>query len=130
MVSLRMFVLIAVTALVSLAASGCGAYKSPLVPCSASPRSYDLTGERHGPPQLLGAARASHRSIVYAVATSGGVYSSTTHGSSWHLVGPGIEGEPCGLLALDAAQPQTMYAGNGDVLFRSTDAGAKWELKG
>jgi photosystem II stability/assembly factor-like uncharacterized protein len=92
------------------------------------PRNFDLTGEEHGAPTLLGVSRAARGSTVYASSRSGIVYQSDTRGTRWKRFGRGVEGIPCGLLAIDRKTPTTMFAGNGDEIARSVDAGSHWSM--
>jgi photosystem II stability/assembly factor-like uncharacterized protein len=106
---------------------GCGgSYTSPFVSCSTPDRHFDLTGRRHGNPSLLGVVRRKGGSVVYAEGASGAVFASRTRGSTWTRVGRGVEGVPCALFALDLRRPRIMFAGNGDEIARSSDAGAHW----
>jgi photosystem II stability/assembly factor-like uncharacterized protein len=117
-----------VVGVVVISVVGCGgrSYSSPFVACSTPKRNFDLTGAQHGSPALLGVTLAGQRSIIYAEGKSGAVYSSRTRGATWKRFGRGVEGVPCELIALDVRRPAIMFAGNGDELARSADAGSHW----
>ena len=111
---------------VSLAGCGGSSYSSPFVSCSTTQRHFDLTGTQHGSPALLGVARVGTGSVLYARGRSGVVYASRSRGSGWQRFGRGVQGVPCRLIALDPTRPKIMFAGNGDEIARTADAGAHW----
>jgi hypothetical protein len=73
--------------------------------------------------------------IVYAAAASGGLWKSTTGGTSWAPLTDELSILNSGAVALDPANPETVYLGTGeyqtssggDGIFRSVDGGANWE---
>ncbi len=71
---------------------------------------------------------------VYIAAASGGIWKTTNGGSSWLPLTDELANLNHGCLALDPANPQTIYAGTGeyttasggDGIFRSVDGGVTW----
>jgi photosystem II stability/assembly factor-like uncharacterized protein len=60
-----------------------------------------------------------------------GVYKSTDGGGNWNLVNTGLPNAPVTTLAIDAQNPQTLYAGTHDGygsygVYKSTDGGVSW----
>src|SRR5262250_2426732 len=60
---------------------------------------------------------------LYAGTLGGGVFKSTTGGSSWSAVNTGLANLEVRTLALD---PTTLYAGTLGGVFKSTDGGSSW----
>jgi hypothetical protein len=70
--------------------------------------------------------------LVYA-GTDKGLYRSENSGQSWRLVDSPLSNHCVWALAVDAGEPEVMYAGTGTPtpagVFRSTDGGASWEQR-
>lgn len=66
---------------------------------------------------------------IYAATTTAGVFKSQDGGLSWASMNNGLSNLSIGSLAVDPTDSLTLYAGSGDGLFRSTDAGALWTLQ-
>ncbi|MCP4200420.1 MAG: hypothetical protein GY769_00625 [bacterium] len=83
--------------------------------------------------------------IMYAGGVSGGIWKSKNRGKSWQPVGDRLSNLAVNSLAMDPEDPNTLYAGTGEGYFRevvrqtslplrgggifkTTDAGATWEL--
>lgn len=120
-------------ALLSLVVSACGSrsasvYVSSLVPCSSTHRTYGLKPGKHVAPQLLAVVKRPGGSRIYAASRQGLVYASSSRGRTWTRYGRGVEGLPCSILAVDPHSPRVMFAGNGDAIARSTDAGGEWKM--
>jgi hypothetical protein len=76
--------------------------------------------------------------IVYLATGSGGVWKSTDDGASWRPLTDYLPATAIGAIALDAADPDIVYAGTGNLfegaagmpksagLFKSTDGGHTW----
>jgi photosystem II stability/assembly factor-like uncharacterized protein len=98
-----------------------------------SPASSDVPGRwtRIGPDGGLVTALAaapSRPSTVYAgLGGYGSVYRSTDSGVSWTFAGAGLgQRLVIAALAVDAAQPDTVYAATESGLFKSTNGGVSW----
>ena len=66
-----------------------------------------------------------HHSNTVFLATRNGLYKSQNSGLSWKLSNKGIFTETR-VLALSSAKPQTIFASNGTVLFRSNNFAQNW----
>src|SRR5262249_48671940 len=75
--------------------------------------------------------------VVYVAAAQGGVWKSTTGGTSWTAMTDGLTSLASGSVALDPQFPDVVYYGTGeenfaidsfygDGLFRSENGGAAW----
>ncbi|MCY4204190.1 MAG: glycosyl hydrolase [Bacteroidetes bacterium] len=78
---------------------------------------------------------------AYFGATGGGVWRSTTGGSSWENISDGYFGGSIGSVAVSAWDPNVIYVGGGEKtvrgnvshgygVYKSVDAGRTWEHKG
>jgi len=72
------------------------------------------------------AAAPSRPTRVYAGLPGGGVYRSIDGGASWTFAGTGLGQSLISGLAVDAAQPGTVYVATDAGLFRTEDGGASW----
>ncbi|MCA9741867.1 T9SS type A sorting domain-containing protein [candidate division KSB1 bacterium] len=79
--------------------------------------------------------------IVYAGAATGGVFRSNDGGSSWQPIFDEQAVLPIGDIAIDPAQPRTIYVGTGEAngghnnfpgggIFKSIDGGQSWQHAG
>jgi hypothetical protein len=68
--------------------------------------------------------------VVYLATWFDGVMKSIDGGRSWSPAGTGLPALAALSVAIDPAQPSTVYAGmvQGGVIYRSVDAGATWQL--
>ncbi len=73
----------------------------------------------------------SNSDLVYAGAVEGGVFRSLDGGDSWKPIKTGLNCPNGSLnvysLALDGANPGTLYAGTGCGVFKSTNGGGAWQ---
>jgi cysteine-rich repeat protein len=65
-------------------------------------------------------------STVYAGTDGGGVFKTTTGGTSWTAVNTGLTGDYVRALAIDPANPSTLYAATEDGVFKTTTGGMSW----
>src|SRR5262252_5789395 len=66
---------------------------------------------------------------LYAGTLGGGVFKSTSGGSSWNAVNAGLTNPLVFTLAIDPTTPTTLYAGTtGNGVFKSTDGGSSWSV--
>lgn len=85
------------------------------------------------------AVHPTNPQIVYLGVSSGGLWKSTNGGDSWIDVGGNLPSMTYGAIALDPANPNTVYAGSGEWiryfnlntydgkgLYKSTDGGSNW----
>lgn len=79
--------------------------------------------------------------IVYAAAATGGVFKSTDTGNTWFPVFDEVAILTIGDICIDPTNPDIIYVGTGEAngghnnmpgggLYKSTDAGATWQLMG
>ncbi|MCB9069747.1 MAG: T9SS type A sorting domain-containing protein [Calditrichae bacterium] len=79
--------------------------------------------------------------IVYAAAATGGVFKSTDTGNTWFPIFDDVAILTIGDICVDPANPDIIYVGTGEAngghnnmpgggLYKSTDAGATWQLMG
>ncbi|MEZ4745374.1 MAG: FlgD immunoglobulin-like domain containing protein [Calditrichia bacterium] len=79
--------------------------------------------------------------IVYAAAATGGVFKSTDTGNTWFPIFDEVAILTIGDICVDPANPDIIYVGTGEAngghnnmpgggLYKSTDAGATWQLMG
>lgn len=79
--------------------------------------------------------------IVYAAAATGGVFKSTDTGNTWFPVFDEVTILTIGDICIDPTNPDIIYVGTGEAngghnnmpgggLYKSTDAGATWQLMG
>lgn len=73
-----------------------------------------------------------HPETVYVATFGAGIYRSDDKGDTWRSVSNGLTSTHLTSLAIDAASPQTLYAGTGPpnthlaYVFRSDDGGGSW----
>ncbi len=96
------------------------------------PVSEGLPGDEHSTHALSLVIDPTNANVLY-VGTGGfvggghGVYKSTDGGETWLPANRGMIDYRITALAVDPAQPQTIYAGgDGGELFKSTDGGQTW----
>jgi len=82
----------------------------------------------------------SNPNVIYAATFGGGVYKSTDGGENWSQANAGIGNNYVYALAINPAQPDTLYAGinpfyadpsspeSNSAVFKSTDGGSSWNL--
>jgi photosystem II stability/assembly factor-like uncharacterized protein len=63
---------------------------------------------------------------VYTSLRGGGVFKTTDGGASWTAIGASLAGLDVYALAIDATNPDLLFAGTVAGVFKSTDAGASW----
>ncbi|NOX18240.1 MAG: T9SS type A sorting domain-containing protein, partial [Chlorobi bacterium] len=79
--------------------------------------------------------------IVYAGASTGGVFKSTDKGNTWFSVFDEMSVLPCGDIAVDPKNSDVIYVGTGEPngshnnmpgagVFKSTDGGSSWNYSG
>ncbi|MDZ7292767.1 MAG: T9SS type A sorting domain-containing protein [candidate division KSB1 bacterium] len=79
--------------------------------------------------------------IVYAGAATGGVFKSVDRGATWKPIFDEQAVLPIGDIVIDPQNPEVLYVGTGEAngghnnfpgagVFKSTDAGASWQLVG
>src|SRR6185369_14223931 len=77
------------------------------------------------------AASPSRPAVIYAGATTGGVYRSADNGVTWTFAGTGLgAGNSACHLAVDPVRPNVVWAGTGTGLFKSENSGVSWILRG
>lgn len=105
-----------------------------------------------GPVNISGRIRAiaihpDKPDVIYAGSASGGVWKSTDSGNNWYPLTDNLPALPIGALAIDAHNPDRIFAGTGEPvaastnthgnatpiyngigIFRSDDAGQTWTL--
>ncbi len=98
-------------------------------PAEAQPPSgrWTRVGPEGGVVAALAVAPSQPATIYAGLRNDGGVYRSTNGGLSWTFAGAGL-GRTVFVtaLAVDAAQPGTVYAVAGITLYRSVNGGAAW----
>lgn len=85
------------------------------------------------------AVHPTNSNIVYIGAAAGGIWKTTDGGDNWTPLGENLESLTFGAIAIDPQNPETIYAGTGEVrfnfgnniydgkgLFKSTDGGQTW----
>lgn len=79
--------------------------------------------------------------VAYAGAATGGVFKSTDRGLTWSPIFDDAAALSCGDIAIDPTNTQVLYVGTGEPngghnnfpgggVYKSTDGGASWTLKG
>jgi photosystem II stability/assembly factor-like uncharacterized protein len=118
--------------------AGCPREKAPPVTPRTQPQ---RTGAGWQPAGFGGAgaflsvhAHPRRKNVVYAASDVAGVLRSTDGGGSWEIRSVGLGNYEVASLALDAFEPDTLYAGVGAYpknpragLYVSRDAGASWQ---
>jgi photosystem II stability/assembly factor-like uncharacterized protein len=77
----------------------------------------------------------------YAASTGGGVWKTTDAGQNWNNISDGFFGGSIGAVAVSEADPNVVYAGEGEItvrgnvssgngIWKSTDAGKTWKFAG
>ena len=99
-----------------------------------------------GPGNVGGRTRAllfhpENPAVMFAAGVSGGIWKSTNAGSSWQPLADNMANINVGALAIDPINPDTLYAGTGELyrktlrpyssmsgagIFKSTDGGLTW----
>jgi hypothetical protein len=87
--------------------------------------------------------RGATDDVIYVGTGHGGVWKTTDAGSTWHPLTDQMPSLSIGSVVLDAAIPDTVYAGTGNPMesnggssfrgygiYRSTDAGQNWTILG
>jgi len=129
-----------------------GAAKPGRAPKAGNPTALETsaTWEWLGPGNIGGRTRVlainpEKPRIMYAGGVSGGIWKTKNRGKSWKPVGDQLSNLAINSLAMDPEDPATLYAGTGEGYFRevvrgtslplrgggifkTTDAGATWEL--
>jgi hypothetical protein len=88
-----------------------------------------------GPGNIGGRTRAlvvhpQKTKILYAGGVSGGVWRSRNRGKTWEAIGDAMANLAVSALALDPAEPETLYAGTGEGFFREEVRGTGLPLRG
>jgi photosystem II stability/assembly factor-like uncharacterized protein len=73
-------------------------------------------------------AHPTNQNILYAGSFGMGVYKSTDGGITWRSHRSGFRNSFVRCLAMDAARPETLYAGTNDGLYRSVNGDSTWTL--
>lgn len=110
----------------------------------APPSTLAVRWDAVGPSNIGGrmtslAVHPTNADLVYIGAAGGGVWKSTDAGVTWTALWHDQPSLNIGALAIDASDPDTLFAGTGEAngssdsypgvgLFRSTDAGKTWKL--
>lgn len=87
------------------------------------------------------AVHPTKRSTYYAAVSSGGVWKTVNHGTTWEPVFDAQGSSSIGCIALDPRDPQIVWVGTGenngqrtvgygDGVYRSADGGRTWERRG
>lgn len=113
-----------------------GAYRSGLYKSPDGGSHWSLLGHGIGA-EAIGALAVdpTDPGTVYAAGESGAVFKTVDGGGNWARVWAGAP-PPTGLfvptfsLVIDPRRPRTVFAGTRDGLYRSTDGGATWALRG
>jgi photosystem II stability/assembly factor-like uncharacterized protein len=82
-----------------------------------------------------------HLYTIYAATRSGGLWKTTNAGTTWTNVSDGVGAAAVGAVAIAPSNPSVVWMGTGDQanarssysgkgVFKSTDAGATWQLMG
>lgn len=92
-----------------------------------------------GPGNIGGRVRGmiihpTNPSIIYVASATGGVWKTTDGGQNWNPLTDLLPVLNFGAIAMDPADPETLYAGSGEFytgfpgqgIFKTTDAGATW----
>jgi photosystem II stability/assembly factor-like uncharacterized protein len=87
-----------------------------------------MTGEVLSQTVMAVAIHPTNPSVVLAGTLDGGLYRSTTGGSSWTRVGEDLDDTAFYSLAFSPSHPQVVYAGGYYWLYRSDDGGATWVI--
>ncbi len=66
--------------------------------------------------------------VIYMAGDVLGVYKSADHGRSWRIINNGLANYGVYSLAVDRANPDTVYAASEGGLYKSSDAGEHWAL--
>jgi photosystem II stability/assembly factor-like uncharacterized protein len=91
------------------------------------PARWTRIGPDGGVVAALAVAPSQPATVYAGLRNDGGVYRSIDGGLSWRFAGAGLgRTESVTALAVDAAQPGTVYAVAGIVLYRSVNGGASW----
>lgn len=109
---------------------------------NSSPATDALTWSALGPGNVGGRLRSilvhpSNSQIIYVGSVSGGIWKTTTGGSSWVPLKDNMENLAVVTLTFEGSNANTIYAGTGEGffnvdavrgagIFKSTDAGATW----
>jgi hypothetical protein len=88
-----------------------------------------------GPGNIGGRTRVvryhpTRRATIFAAGVSGGIWRSDDDGASWRTTGDGLSNLTVNALAMDARQPDLMYAGTGEGYFREDVRGTGLPLRG
>jgi len=118
-----------------------GTFVSATVSPSADSQPQAGTWIPLGPGNVGGRTRGlvidpRNANVMYAAAASGGVWKTTDAGASWVPLTDSMPSLIMGCLAIDPSNPDTLYAGTGELsvgalgvgIYKTTDGGTTWTL--
>jgi photosystem II stability/assembly factor-like uncharacterized protein len=108
---------------------------SRTLPAGPSPTALLDAWTNLGPGNIGGRTRVVrfHPTVhtrLFAAGVSGGIWRSDDSGTTWRLIAEGLINIAINSLAIDPAQPDTMYAGTGEGYFREEIRGTGLPLRG
>ena len=71
---------------------------------------------------------ASNPDILYAGTETGAIFKSTDKGQSWDCVSDELSLGGIASIAVDPANPDIVYFGEGSTVYKTTDGGAEWKV--
>lgn len=93
---------------------------------SSNDVAFRLTLDAAGSAYVTGSTESGDFPTTPNGLNQGGVFKSTDGGANWTLSSSGLTRSFVGSLAIDPANPSTLYAGTAAGVFKSIDAGGSW----